>query len=279
MSNGSGTIYLVSTPIGNLDDISPRAVKTLASVDLVVAEDTRHSSRLLRHHGIDTQLLSFHEHNEAMRVQQLVASARSGNQIAVISDAGTPLISDPGYRLVRAAHQAGVAVSAVPGACAAIVALTVSGMPTDKFCFRGFPPAKTSARQKRFAADRGTESTLVYYESPHRIVDSLNDMCAVFGGKREATLARELTKKFETVKMGELDSLVDWITADHNQQKGEFVVVVHGAEACEPLFDEKAQLLLRRLAQELPPKKAAAIVSEITGLRKKLLYNWLADRE
>ncbi len=275
MSNGAGTIYLVATPIGNLDDMSPRAAQILAEVELIAAEDTRHSGKLLRYLGVKTPLISFHEHNEAERVDQLIESALNGKNIALISDAGTPLVSDPGFRLVQAAHLAEVTVSTIPGPCAAIAALTVSGLPTDTFCFRGFPPAKSGARQKQFESDKDMRATLIYYESPHRIVDSLKDMCEAFGDTRKATVARELTKKFETIKTGSLASLIDWISGDSNQQKGEFVVVVTGSSGGESKLGPEAQHLVALLAQELPPKKAAAIASEITGIRKKELYEWL----
>lgn len=275
MSNGAGTIYLVATPIGNLDDFSRRATEILAAVDLIAAEDTRHSVTLLKHYGIRTPMTAYHEHNETKKTPEIIERVKTGQNVALVSDAGTPLVSDPGYRLVRAAHRAEITVTTVPGPCAAIAALTVSGLPTDTFCFRGFPPGKSGARRKQFESDREIPATLIYYESPHRIVDSLKDMRDIFGEARAGTVARELTKKFETIKAGTLGGLVDWISRDQNQQKGEFAVVVEGAVAGESMLDRLTQRMLLRLADEFPPKKAATIVSDITGIRKKVLYEWL----
>ncbi len=276
MSNQPGTIYLVATPIGNLEDLSPRAIRILAEVDLIAAEDTRHSARLLSNFQIETPMTSYHEHNEREKAKQLVEMAAAGKNLALISDAGTPLVNDPGYHLVRAARAAGVRLVPIPGACAAIAALSASGLPTDEFLFAGFPPAKSGTRANYFSSKSRQTATLIFYESPHRIVDSLNDMRLAFGGDRNATIARELTKKFETIHSGTLSELVDWIEHDANQQKGEFVVMVQGFSSDKDAeIGADVESLLLRLADELPPKKAAAIVADVSGLRKKRLYDYL----
>ena len=272
MSNQLGALYVVATPIGNLDDLSPRALLTLNEVSLIAAEDTRHSSKLLRHFGILTPVIAFHEHNEREKAAELVAYLISGKSIALISDAGTPLVNDPGYRLVRAAHAAGIRVIPLPGACAAIVALSASGLPSDRFAFEGFPPVKSAARRAWFEALAGEPRTLIVYESPHRIVESLQDMLAVFGAEREAVYARELTKQFETVRHATLGEMVRWVTEDANQQRGEIVVLIHGAAPVAAETSEDAARILRILLQELPVRQAAALAAEITGQKKNQLY-------
>jgi len=272
VSNQLGALYVVATPIGNLDDLSPRALLTLNEVSLIAAEDTRHSSKLLRHFGILTPVIAFHEHNEREKAAELVAYLISGKSIALISDAGTPLVSDPGYRLVRAAHAAGIRVIPLPGACAAIVALSASGLPSDRFAFEGFPPVKSAARRAWFEALAGEPRTLIVYESPHRIVESLQDMLAVFGAEREAVYARELTKQFETVRHATLGEMVRWVTEDANQQRGEIVVLIHGAAPVAAETSEDAARILRILLQELPVRQAAALAAEITGQKKNQLY-------
>jgi len=272
VSNQPGVLYVVATPIGNLDDLSPRALLTLNEVSLIAAEDTRHSSKLLRHFGILTPLTAFHEHNEREKTAELVAFLGNGKSIALISDAGTPLVSDPGYRLVRAAHAAGIRVVPLPGACAAIVALSASGLPSDRFAFEGFPPVKSAARRAWFEALAGEPRTLIVYESPHRIVESLHDMVAVFGAAREAVYARELTKQFETVRHATLDELVRWVVEDVNQQRGEIVVLIHGATPVEAKTGDDAARILRILVQDLPVSQAAALAAEITGQKKNRLY-------
>jgi 16S rRNA (cytidine1402-2'-O)-methyltransferase len=280
VSNQPGTIYLVATPIGNLEDVSARALRTLAEVDLIAAEDTRHSAKLLRHFGIDTPVTAYHDHNERDKAKQLVELAASGKNLALISDAGTPLVNDPGYHLVKAAREADILLVPIPGACAAITALSVSGLPTDTFLFAGFPPAKSVARKNYFTAKSRSEATLIFYESPHRIVESLKDMREILGSERSAVVARELTKKFETVRSGTLAELVNWIEGDANQKKGEFVVLVQGIGAEERTeIDADTERLLLRLAEELPPKKAAAIVAEYSGLRKNSLYEYLLNKK
>ncbi|MFV1996526.1 MAG: 16S rRNA (cytidine(1402)-2'-O)-methyltransferase [Acidiferrobacterales bacterium] len=280
MSNQPGTIYLVSTPIGNLEDMSARALRVLTEVDLIAAEDTRHSAKLLRHFGIDTPVTAYHDHNEREKAQHLVGRVVAGENLALISDAGTPLVNDPGYHLVKAAREADILLVPIPGACAAITALSVSGLPTDKFLFTGFPPAKSVTRKNYFSARSRLDVTLIFYESPHRIVESLTDMREIFGSERNAVVARELTKKFETVRSDSLAELVKWIEGDVNQQKGEFVVLVQGVSTeGNTEVDADTGRLLLQLAEELPPKRAAAIVAEYSGLRKNRLYEYLLDKK
>jgi 16S rRNA (cytidine1402-2'-O)-methyltransferase len=224
-----GTLFVVATPIGNRGDLTERARETLASVDLIAAEDTRHTGRLLAQLGIGTALLALHEHNEAARAEELVARLRQGARIALVSDAGTPLISDPGFRLVAAAAAAGVAVVPIPGACAAVAALSVAGLPTDRFVFEGFLPARAGARRTRLSALAAETRTLVFYEAPHRISETLADLAVAFGAARDAVLARELTKLHETVYRGSLGELAERAAADSNMARGEAVLVVAGA--------------------------------------------------
>jgi len=273
VSNQPGVLYVVATPIGNLDDLSPRALLTLNEVSLIAAEDTRHSSKLLRHFGILTPVTAFHEHNEREKAAELVELLINGKSIALISDAGTPLVSDPGYRLVRAAHAAGIRVVPLPGACAAIAALSASGLPSDRFAFEGFPPVKSAARRAWYEALASEPRTLIVYESPHRIVESLQDMVAVFGATREAVYARELTKQFETVRHANLGEIARWVQEDANQQRGEVVVLIHGAVPVEAENSEDAVRVLRILIKELPVSQAAALAAEITGQKKNQLYN------
>lgn len=268
----AGTLFIVATPIGNLSDLSPRALDTLREVAAICAEDTRRSGQLLSHFGINKPLVALHEHNEDALAQRLVARLAAGESLALISDAGTPLVSDPGYRVVRAARAAGVQVSPIPGACAAIAALSVAGLPSDRFIFEGFLPAKASARREHLARLAGETGTLVFYESSHRIAESLADMRGAFGDERPAVIARELTKLFETVLDGSLAELQAKVEADDNQRKGEFVVVVQGAGD-----DAEAQLAEGRrvyamLSQHLPPSTAARLAAEITGAPRKALY-------
>jgi len=269
-----GKLFVVATPIGNLDDLSPRARATLAQADLIAAEDTRHSAALLRHHGIATRTLALHEHNEREASADLVRRMQGGANIALISDAGTPLVSDPGYRLVRAARAAGIPVSPIPGACAAIAALSAAGLPSDRFAFEGFLPAKSAARRAALQVLRADPRTLIFYESSHRIVESLADLAAEFGGEREAVVARELTKQFETVLDGTLAGLAQRVAVDADQQRGEFVVLVKGAGD----DDDAAKLIeglrvYRILSAELPPSRAAKLAAEITGAPRKALYS------
>jgi len=270
-----GTLYVVATPIGNLLDISARALEVLRAVSLVAAEDTRHSRKLLAHYGIGTPLVALHEHNERDITQRLLQTLAAGDDIALVSDAGTPLISDPGFFLVRSARQARVRVVPVPGASALIAALSVAGLPTDRFYFEGFLPSRETARRQRLQELQSMPVTLVFYESSHRICASLADMTAVFGAQREATLARELTKTFETIRHGTLGELLAWVGADSNQQKGEFVLLVQGAPAADPaVIDAAAAQVLAVLLAELPLKQAAVLAARITGLPKNRLYEY-----
>ena len=272
MSNQSGVLYIVATPIGNLDDLSPRALLTLNEVSLIAAEDTRHSAKLLQHFGILTPMLAFHEHNERDKTPELIAALNRGKSLALISDAGTPLVSDPGYRLVRAAHAADIRVVPLPGACAAITALSASGLPSDRFAFEGFPPVKSTARRAWLDALAREPRTLIFYESPHRIAESLQDMVHSFGETRAAVYARELSKQFETIRHATLGELVAWVGSDPNQQRGEIVVLVHGAAPAEAEISEEAARILSVLSRELPVSQAAALAAEITGLKKNQLY-------
>lgn len=271
-SSRPGTLYVVATPIGHRDDISARAIETLRKVAVIAAEDTRHTRPLLQHLGIDTPLVALHDHNERTAVDALVERLRQGDDVALVSDAGTPLISDPGFRLVRAVRAAGLKASPVPGPSAVVAALSVAGLPSDRFIFEGFLPAKGGARRSRLTELAGESRTLIFYESSHRIVECLEDMREVFGADREAVMARELTKLFETVLGAPLGELVERVTADPNQQKGEFVVMVAGREAGE---DERLAEGLRVfgiLKEELPPAKAAKLAAAITGAPRKALY-------
>ncbi|MGE7990632.1 16S rRNA (cytidine(1402)-2'-O)-methyltransferase [Pseudomonas sp. NPDC089554] len=277
----AGTLYVVATPIGNLDDMSARALKILADVALIAAEDTRHSVRLLQHFGIDTPLAACHEHNERDEGGRFITRLLAGDDVALVSDAGTPLISDPGYHLVRQARAAGVKVVPVPGACALIAALSAAGLPSDRFIFEGFLPAKSAGRKARLEQVREEPRTLIFYEAPHRILECLEDMEAVFGGERPALLARELTKTFETLKGLPLAELRAFVAADTNQQRGECVVLVAGwsAPQDEQAISTEAQRVLDLLLAELPLKRAAALAAEITGVRKNLLYQAALDKQ
>ena len=267
-----GSLWVVATPIGHRDDFTARAVQTLRQVAVIAAEDTRHSRPLLQHYAIDTPLVALHEHNEREAVDALVQRMLGGGSVALISDAGTPLISDPGFRLVRAARAAGVRCVPVPGACAAIAALSVAGLPSDRFVFEGFLPPKSAARRARLQELAGDPRTLIFYESSHRVAESLADMRDVFGGDREAVLARELTKLFETVIGEPLDDLAARVAADPDQQRGECVLLVagHGEEVDARLAE--GQRVFAILREELPPAKAAKLAAAISGAPRKLLY-------
>lgn len=266
------TLHVVATPIGNLSDLTPRALETLRTVDAICAEDTRHTGQLLSHFGLSTPLLALHEHNEEAIAARIVARLQQGKSLALVCDAGTPLVSDPGYRLVRAARAAGIRVSPVPGACAAIAALSVAGLPSDRFVFEGFLPAKPSARREHLRTLVSEPRTLVFYESSHRIAESLADLVAVFGAQRPAAIARELTKLFETVLDGELAALLAQVEADQNQRKGEFVVMVQGAAADADALLAEGRRVHALLKDHLPPSTAAKLAAEITGAPRKALY-------
>jgi 16S rRNA (cytidine1402-2'-O)-methyltransferase len=273
MTNRKGVLYVVATPIGNLRDISERAIATLKSVSRIAAEDTRHSDRLLSHYGIATPVVALHEHNERDITPRLLELLAAGADLALISDAGTPLISDPGFRLVRAARAAGFRLVPVPGPAACIAALSVAGLPADHFVFEGFLPARASARRRRLEELRRESRTLVFHESSHRIAECLADMVEILGGERPAVIARELTKVFETIESGALAALLAWLQADPNQRKGEFVILVQGSPpAGDSALDEATRHVLAVLAAELPLKQAATLAAKITGLPKNELY-------
>jgi 16S rRNA (cytidine1402-2'-O)-methyltransferase len=268
-------LYVVATPIGNFGDMSQRAVEVLQQADLIAAEDTRHSQRLLQFFAIDTPAIAYHDHSDERAVNRIAGCLEGGGTVALVSDAGTPLISDPGYRLVRYVQDKGFPVRPVPGACAAIAALSASGLPTDRFFFEGFLPPREGARLNRLSALATESVTLIFYEAPHRIEPALQSMVQVFGETREAVLAREVTKLYETIKRGTLLELAQFVSDDSNQRKGEIVLIVAGKPKTEQQMDADVLALLQRLAQELPAKRAAAVVADWTGLRKKLLYEYL----
>ncbi len=273
MKQMPGRLWVVATPIGNLDDLSPRACETLRAADVIAAEDTRHSAPLIARTGSRARTLALHEHNEHEQAAHLVERLRAGDDVALISDAGTPLISDPGYRLVHAAREAGFEVSPVPGPCAAIAALSAAGLPSDRFAFEGFLPAKARARRERLRALVAETRTLIFYESSHRILDSLSDATAVFGAARRSVLARELTKLFETIMAAPLGEILERVTADANQQRGEFVLIVAGAEgeAADSMLAE-GRRVFAILREELAPARAAKLAAAISGAPRKALY-------
>lgn len=302
-------LYIVATPIGNLADMTAHAIDILKQVDIIACEDTRTSGKLLSHFGIDTKagvasetgiqhdnlnteasaqsgankkghnkLWAYHEHNSAIQTPKIIEMIEQGHSVALISDAGTPLVSDPGYQLVQAAHDAGVTVSPIVGASAAIAALSVAGLPSDRFSFIGFLNAKTHGRQKQLEALKSRTETLIFYEAPHRIVASLSDMTAVFDSDRAVTFCRELTKTFETVHKTTLGDLTEFVKADDNQQRGEIVIVVAGAASAQDSDDISAHdALLKRLLKDLSVKKAASLASDITGVKKNALYQRLLE--
>lgn len=269
----AGTLYVVATPIGNFEDFTRRAEQTLKTSQIIAAEDTRHSGHLLSAYSINTPTTACHDHNEGQKVPELIARMQQGEHISLISDAGTPLISDPGFRLVRAAHEAGIRVVPIPGACAAISALSASGLPSDRFSFEGFLPAKTHARKQTLEGLKKDTRTLIFYEAPHRIVDSLIDCVEVLGRDRDACIAREITKTFETIKKATLGELLTFVQSDSNQERGEIVLVIGGFNAEQEVENTEAtDKLLKRLLQDLPVKPAAQLAAELTGLKKNELY-------
>ena len=298
-------LYIVATPIGNLSDMTPRAIETLKQVAIIACEDTRTSGKLLAHFGIETKsdntndkpvnkidnndagadnktrghnkLWAYHEHNSAIQTPKIIEMIQQGHSVALISDAGTPLVSDPGYQLVQAAHTADVKVSPIVGASAAIAALSVAGLPSDRFSFIGFLPAKTHGRQKQLSALKSRPETLIFYEAPHRIVASLEDMADVFGTDREVTYCRELTKTFETVYKTTLGDLIDFVKADDNQRRGEMVVVIAGVSVAPDDDISVHDKLLQRLLEDMSVKKAASLAADITGVKKNALYQRLLE--
>lgn len=272
-SEGAGKLYVVATPIGNLADISARALAILAQADLVAAEDTRNTSHLLAHHGIRAKLVALHEHNEMQRAAELVARMAAGTTIALVSDAGTPGISDPGALLVARAREAGITVCPIPGANAAITALSAAGLAAPHFLFYGFLPVKSGARRAALERLRELPYALVFYEAPHRVMECVAELAAVLGGARDIVIARELTKLFETVHRCTLDQAQAWLAADANRQRGEFVLIVSGAQAeAQAGLPAEAERVLRLLLAELPLKQAAALAAAITGARRNELY-------
>jgi 16S rRNA (cytidine1402-2'-O)-methyltransferase len=272
----SGTLFIVATPIGNLEDLSSRARQTLADVDLIAAEDTRHTGRLLSHFGVKTRLFALHDHNEADRSAMVIGQLQSGKSVALVSDAGTPLISDPGYRLVQAAHEAGITVSPIPGPSALTAALSVAGLPTDRFCFEGFLPAKKKARLDVLASLANEPRTMVFYESVHRVQDSLEDMMSVFGEQRAAFIGREISKLHEQGNLATLAGLHERVGSGDISRKGEFVIVVAGSdESSDSSLD--VDRLLVELAGKLPDKEVARILARATGARRNALYQRLID--
>ncbi|MCG8103429.1 MAG: 16S rRNA (cytidine(1402)-2'-O)-methyltransferase [Candidatus Thiodiazotropha endolucinida] len=268
-----GVLYVVATPIGNIEDISQRALETLKQVDFIAAEDTRHTRPLLKHYGINTPLRAFHQYNEHAKLEMMLQILDAGQSIALVSDAGTPLISDPGFPLVRELIQRGGRVVPVPGASALICALSASGLPTDRFMFLGFPPRQTGQRLAWLETFADEVSTLVFYESSHRVADSVAAMCEVFGSGREGVIARELTKLHETILRGSLESLSERLQQDRDQQKGEFVILIRGAtgEAGERVEVDIEQMLITLMA-ELPLKQAVSLASRVSGIKKNILY-------
>lgn len=277
VSNSVGTLYVVATPIGNLADMSVRALEVLRSVDKVAAEDTRHSGQLLQHFGIKVPCIACHDHNEREITPRLLSELQAGQNIALLSDAGTPLISDPGFVLVRAARAAGVRVVPVPGPNAAIAALSVAGIPAERFAFEGFLPARTAARRVRLEQLRDEPRALVFYESAHRIAAAIADMHVIFGATRLAAIARELTKLHEQVHSATLGELVPWLAADPNRERGEFVVIV--APAPQGSESTEGRRVLTVLLEELPVKQAVGLAARLTGANRNELYDFaLAQR-
>lgn len=274
MAKPEGTLWVVATPIGNLEDLSPRARRILAEVDRVLCEDTRHTGRLLAACGIAARMSSVHEHNEARQVPGLVEALRDGESMALVSDAGTPLVSDPGFRLVQAVSAAGIRVCPVPGPCAAVAALSIAGLPTDRFVFEGFVPARSSGRRSALEAVAGEPRTLVFYESGQRLAAFLRDAAGILGGGRPAVIARELTKLHETVYRGHLGDLAERLAGDGDATRGELVVLVGGAVSGR---SDEAEILLETvlpmLLEELPPSRAVRIAARLTGLPRRRVYD------
>ncbi len=270
-----GRLYVVATPIGNLGDFSTRAQQTLQACQWIAAEDTRHTGVLLKHFEIRTPQISLHEHNEAARSIEIIARLQSGDSVALVSDAGTPAISDPGFELVRAAAQAGIEIIAIPGPCAAIAALSIAGLPTDRFCFEGFLPARGAARRQRLEALADEPRTLVFYESPHRIVEAIEDCAVAFGDARQAAVVREATKLHETTYRASLGALQSLTHSDHDLSRGEIVLVIAGAPAIEAAgegYDALLDKALKVLMAEVPLKQAASLAAQITGARANEAY-------
>ncbi|UYU32406.1 16S rRNA (cytidine(1402)-2'-O)-methyltransferase [Siccibacter colletis] len=277
--NSQGKLYIVPTPIGNLGDITQRALDVLQSVDLIAAEDTRHTGLLLQHFAINARLFALHDHNEQQKAQTLLAKLQDGQHIALVSDAGTPLINDPGYHLVRTCREAGVQVVPLPGPCAAIAALSAAGLPSDRFCYEGFLPAKSKGRRDTLRALEQEPRTLIFYESTHRLIESLEDICSELGETRYVVLAREITKTWESIHGAPIGELVAWVKEDENRRKGEMVLIVEGFKAQEEALPADALRTLALLQAELPLKKAAALAAEIHGVKKNALYKYALEQQ
>ncbi|YCI81176.1 16S rRNA (cytidine(1402)-2'-O)-methyltransferase [Enterobacteriaceae bacterium] len=277
--NSQGKLYIVPTPIGNLGDITQRALDVLQSVDLIAAEDTRHTGLLLQHFAITARLFALHDHNEQQKAQTLLAKLQDGLNIALVSDAGTPLINDPGYHLVRTCREAGVQVMPLPGPCAAIAALSAAGLPSDRFCYEGFLPAKSKGRRDTLRALEQEPRTLIFYESTHRLLESLEDICSELGESRYVVLAREITKTWESIHGAPIGELLAWVKEDDNRRKGEMVLIVEGFKAQEEALPADALRTLALLQAELPLKKAAALAAEIHGVKKNALYKYALEQQ
>ena len=274
------TLYIVATPIGNLADISHRALHILENVDVIACEDTRHTQRLLSAFSIKNRTMSMHDHNERQRQEQISSLLQEGKSVALVSDAGTPLISDPGFHLVRHCRQLGLAVSPIPGACAAISALSVAGLPTDRFTFEGFLPSKSGARQATLNDLANETRTMVFYDAPRRAIDTVEDIVKVLGGERYVVIARELTKTFETIYSDTAENLLAWLQEDPNQLKGEMVLIIEGYKVDPNDIPAHVIATLKLLLSEMKPKKACAIAAEIYGVKKNALYEYaLAMKE
>lgn len=268
-----GTLYIVATPIGNLADISQRALDILSSVDIIACEDTRHTKKLLSAFSISNKTLSLHDHNERQKQEYVASLLQAGQNIALVSDAGTPLISDPGFHLVRHCRSLGLAVSPVPGACAAISALSVAGLPTDRFSFEGFLPSKSGARKSVLQSLEHEPRTMIFYDAPRRAIDTVKDIVETLGGARYVVIARELTKTFETIYSDSAENLLTWLEQDANQLKGEMVLIIEGHKADINEIPPQAISTLKLLLTEMKPKKACAIAAEIHGIKKNALYD------
>lgn len=275
----ASTLYIVPTPIGNLGDITQRALTVLAGVDLIAAEDTRHTGLLLQHFAINARLFALHDHNEQHKAETLIARLQEGQSIALVSDAGTPLINDPGYHLVRRCREAGIRVVPLPGACAAITALSAAGLPSDRFCYEGFLPAKSKGRCDTLRDLEQEPRTLIFYESTHRLLESLQDMVTVWGPDRYVVLAREITKTWESIQGAPVGELLAWVLEDENRRKGEMVLIVEGFHAEEDALPPEALRTLALLQKELPLKKAAQLTAEIHAVKKNALYKYALEQQ
>lgn len=274
----AATLYVVPTPIGNLEDITRRALSVLQGVDLIAAEDTRHTGLLLQHFSINARLFAFHDHNEQKKVDVLLAKLQDGKSIALVSKAGTPLINDPGYHLVRRCREAGMRIVPLPGACAAITALSAAGLPSDRFCYEGFLPVKRKARLAFLEARTQEPRTLIFYESTHRLMASLEDMVTAWGPVRYVVLARELTKTWESVYGAPIEKLLIWMREDDMRRRGEMMLIVDGYHTSNDVLPPEALRTLSLLLSELPLKKATALAAQIHGVKKNMLYRYAIEQ-